>query len=199
MLLVWKTTNVPIVPCGQSMRRTRNRSWASSGVGTSTSVRDGKPISSHFRPTSKRHCGRNISLRSIEPMKVEKKYLYLIAALIWGLPGILITIKGVKAYSIVPSSQIGGWLILTGLVIGMFHLISRRMVKRYSERIAGLPERNALWQAFPTRGWRIILFMMGLGIVLKLIPHVPIQFTVFFYSGLGPMLIVSAFRFLQRM
>lgn len=128
----------------------------------------------------------------------SKKYLYLTAALIWGLPGILITVKGVKAYSIVPSPQVWGCLILTVLVLCMFHVIFSKIVRQYSERIAALPERNAPWQVFPTRGWGILFFMMGLGITLKLIP-VPTPFTAFFYSGLGPMLIVSAFRFLRRM
>lgn len=131
-------------------------------------------------------------------MRIGKKYLYLTAALIWGIPGIMITVKGIRAYCDVPIPQIGWLMILTGFVLLMFHRIFRQLVKRYSNRIASLSERCTLWQTFPTRGWGIIFFMMGLGISLKLIPFIPIQFTAFFYSGLGPMLIISAIRFLSR-
>lgn len=132
-------------------------------------------------------------------MRVGKKYIYLIAALIWGIPGILITFKGIRAYYDVPIPQIGWLMILTGFILLMFHRIFRQLVKRYSNHIIALPEKNALWQTFPIRAWIMIFFMMGLGITFKLIPFIPIQFTAFFYSGLGPMLIVSSFRFLQRM
>lgn len=132
-------------------------------------------------------------------MRVGKKYLYLTAALIWGIPGILITFKGIRAYYDVPIPQIGWLMILTGFILLMFHRIFRQLVKRYSNHIIALPEKNALWQTFPIRAWTMIFFMMGLGITFKLIPFIPIQFTAFFYSGLGPMLIVSSFRFLQRM
>ena len=132
-------------------------------------------------------------------MRVGKKYLYLIAALIWGIPGILITFKGIRAYYDVPIPQIGWLMILTGFILLMFHRIFRQLVKRYSNHIIALPEKNALWQTFPIRAWIMIFFMMGLGITFKLIPTIPTQFTAFFYSGLGPMLIVSSFRFLQRM
>ena len=132
-------------------------------------------------------------------MKVKRKYLYLTAALIWGLPGIAITVKGVTAYTLVPPSLTCFLLILTGCVLTMFHLIFRQMVRRYSERIAALSERSPLWQTFPPRGWGILLFMMGLGIAIRHIPGIPTPFIAFFYSGLGPMLVLSAIRFLQRM
>lgn len=74
----------------------------------------------------------------------------------------------------------------------MFGLI----VKRYSSRIAALPERTTLWQTFPLRGWILIFFMSCLGIALKFIPGIPAEFTASFYSGLGPMLIYAACRFI---
>lgn len=41
--------------------------------------------------------------------------------------------------------------------------------------------------------------MMGLGIALKHIPQVPSAFTAAFYSGLGPMLLISSVRYLSRL
>ncbi len=41
-----------------------------------------------------------------------------------------------------------------------------------------------------------IEIMDGAGFLLKIIPYVPLEFTASFYSGLGPMLLLSSFRFL---
>ncbi len=89
---------------------------------------------------------------------MNRKHLYVVAAVIWGIPGIIITSKG----------------------------------------IAALPEKVKIWQTFPTRGWILLVFMMGLGIALKHIPGVPSAFTASFYTGLGPMLLLSAGRYLLK-
>ena len=79
-----------------------------------------------------------------------------------------------------------------------FYLMFRRIVDRYRDRIAALPEKVKIWQTFPTRGWILLVFMMGLGIALKHIPGVPSTFTASFYTGLGPMLLLSAGRYLLK-
>ena len=89
---------------------------------------------------------------------MNRKHLYVVAAVIWGIPGIIITSKGIGA----------------------------------------LPEKVKIWQTFPTRGWILLVFMMGLGIALKHIPGVPSAFTASFYTGLGPMLLLSAGRYLLK-
>ena len=130
-------------------------------------------------------------------MVVPRRYLYLVAALIWGIPGITISAKGVSAYSNIELYKLWWLLIVTMCVALFFFLIFRRVAGRYIERISTLPDISPLYQAFPLKGWILILFMMGLGISLKFIPSIPIEFTSSFYSGLGPMLIVAAVRFLK--
>lgn len=130
-------------------------------------------------------------------MKVCRKILYPIAALIWGVPGVMIAIKGVRAYAALPISEMWWMLVMTLGVAVFFYLVFRKIVKKYTARIAALPTRVAVWLVFPLRGWILILFMMGLGVAMKYIPSVPIQFTAIFYSGLGPMLIMAAARFLK--
>ena len=88
------------------------------------------------------------------------------------------------------------WLMLITVAVSIFFfIIFRRVVRKYSERIASLPDSMMIWQIFPPKGWILLAIMMGLGITLKHIPDVPMSFTASFYSGLGPMLIVSALRF----
>ena len=126
---------------------------------------------------------------------MRAKHLFYIAAIIWGMPGFFITVKGLTAYTNQPP-LCGWWLMLISLaVMSAFLMIFRRIVAKYSQKIASLTGRITLWDTFPKSGWAIILFMMGLGIALKLTPGIPAAFTASFYSGLGPALIYSAIKF----
>lgn len=130
---------------------------------------------------------------------MNRKHLYIVASLIWGIPGIIITSKGIFAYTMQPSDDLWWLLLITAAVLTGFFLMFRRIVDRYCDRISSLPDKVTIWQTFPTRGWILIVFMMGLGIVLKHIPAIPSSFTASFYSGLGPMLLLSSFRFVANM
>lgn len=127
---------------------------------------------------------------------MNRKHLYLVAGVIWGIPGVILTAKGISAYRIQPSENIW-WLLLTTLaVLAAFFLMFRIIVNRYCDRISSLDDKVNIWQTFPTRGWILLVFMMGLGIALKYVPGVPSSFTASFYSGLGPMLLLSSVRFI---
>ena len=128
---------------------------------------------------------------------MNRKHLYVVAAVIWGIPGIIITSKGIGAYGMQPSDRLWWLLLITAAVLAAFYLMFRRIVDRYCDRIAALPEKVKIWQTFPSRGWVLLIFMMGLGIALKHIPGIPPAFTASFYSGLGPMLILSSVRFMS--
>ena len=125
-----------------------------------------------------------------------RKHLYFVAAVIWGIPGIIITIKGISSYRIQPSDDLWWLLLITAGVLSGFFLMFRRIVDRYCDRIASLPDKVRIWQTFPTRGWILLVFMMSLGIAMKHIPGIPSAFIASFYSGLGPMLLVSSLRFI---
>lgn len=130
-------------------------------------------------------------------MRFYRPHLFLTAALVWGIPGIAITIKGVVAYTLL--HPIEWWLFaITLAVLAIFYLIFRRVVESYSAHIESLTLPCSIWNTFPLRGWILILFMMGLGITIRSIHTIPFEFFASFYSGLGPMLLLSAFRFLKR-
>lgn len=127
--------------------------------------------------------------------RIKRIFLYFIAAAIWGVPGIILTIKGVSAYMALPVQKLWWLLLITILVLGSFYFMFRSIVDRYSRRISTLPEMVSPLKTFPLRGWILIICMTSLGLVLKHIPHIPTEFTASFYSGLGPMLIWAAGRF----
>lgn len=127
-----------------------------------------------------------------------RRFLYFIAAFIWGVPGIILTIKGVRTYCIQPSQKIWWLLLITVFVLIGFFFMFRSIVDRYSSRISTLPDKVSPLKTFPLRGWVLIIFMTSLGLVLKKIPNIPSEFTASFYSGLGPMLIWAACRFVRN-
>lgn len=131
-------------------------------------------------------------------MQVKRNILYLTAATIWGIPGVIIAIKGVMAYSVIPHIELCWLLPITIVTLIAFRFIFRRIVSKYSARITQLPPQTSILKTFPLKGWILILFMMCLGITLRNIPSIPLQFTASFYSGLGPMLIWSAANFLHN-
>ena len=126
---------------------------------------------------------------------IRRAYSFIIAAAIWGIPGINIAIKGLRTYMLMRPGDLWWLMLVTVAVSVFFFIIFRRVVRKYSERIASLPDRVMIWQIFPLQGWILLSFMMGLGITLKYIPGIPMSFTASFYSGLGPMLVVAALRF----
>lgn len=130
---------------------------------------------------------------------MKRNHLYVVAAIIWGIPGIIITSKGISAYRMQQPDEIWWLLLITAAVLAVFFMMFRRIVDRYCGRIASLPSKVQIWHTFPLRGWILLVFMMGLGIALKHIPQVPSAFTAAFYSGLGPMLLISSVRYLSRL
>lgn len=126
---------------------------------------------------------------------MKRRHLYILAAIIWGIPGINITIKGINAYIEQPSDRIWWLLVITSFVMAGFFYVFNKVVIRYTERIASLTDKSAPWHVFPARGWLLLIFMAGLGVTLRNIPSIPSSFIASFYSGLGPMLILSAVRY----
>jgi len=92
---------------------------------------------------------------------MNRNCLYYIAAALWGIPGVIITIKGISAYLTMPSRKLWWLLLITIFVMVSFFLMFRKIVDRYSARIAA-------------------------------------EFTASFYSGLGPMLVFAACRFISN-
>ena len=129
---------------------------------------------------------------------MSRKYLYYIAAAFWGIPGLVITVKGISTYLTMPSQKLWWLMLISAFVLLSFFMMFRKIVDKYSARIASLPATTNFWNTFPLRGWILIVCMSCLGMALKFIPFIPAEFTASFYSGLGPMLIFAACRFISN-
>ena len=129
---------------------------------------------------------------------ISKRFLYLVAAAIWGIPGFIITAKGITAYTTMPADELWWLCLITAGVLISFIWMFRRIVNRYCNLIAALPAKTTIGHTFPLRGWVLIVCMSCLGIAMKFIPCIPAEFTASFYSGLGPALVVAGCLFLKK-
>ena len=130
--------------------------------------------------------------------RINKRILYLIAAAIWGIPGFIITAKGITAYTTIQANELWWLCLITFGVLISFIWMFRRIVNRYCNLIAALPDKTTIGHTFPLRGWVLIVCMSGLGIALKFIPCIPAEFTASFYSGLGSALVVAGCLFVKK-
>lgn len=128
---------------------------------------------------------------------MKRGYLYIMAAVVWGVPGVMLSLKGINAYAQQPLKDLWWLLLITACVVVMFYVIFRSVVGKYSRHIASQQEPTAIWHTFPLRGWLLIAFMILLGGMMKIVEP-PTQFIASFYSGLGSMLILSSIRFLSN-
>ena len=129
---------------------------------------------------------------------ISKRFLYLIAAAIWGIPGVIIAVKGIRAYTAMPANELWWLCLITLGVLISFIWMFRRIVNKYCNLIGALPDKTTIGHTFPLRGWVLIDCMSSLGIALKFIHCIPAEFTASFYSGLGPALMVAGCLFVKK-
>lgn len=133
-------------------------------------------------------------------LPVNKEHLLLMQVLCWLAPGVKILITGVQAVVQVHAChpERVWWLCLIAVAVAVcFSLMFDSFIRRYTARILNFPERKkSLFAFFDLRGYVLIIFMMGLGISLKHIPCMPVEFFAGFYPGLGTALAVSGIRYL---
>ena len=128
---------------------------------------------------------------------IHKKFLLLIAGLVWLGAGINIFRIGVTAR--VPVWNL--WMIVTSFtILLLFHfLVFRRMVKKHTRRIHGyLESRQPFYRFFNKQSYGIMAFMMTFGIGLRVSGIVSDTFIAVFYTGLGTALFLAGTGFISR-
>lgn len=128
-------------------------------------------------------------------LKVKKKYLLLIAGIVWGFAGFNILRIGVIAYE-------GFWNIVNILIsIAIFAafqlMVFSRMVKKHTVRINGYEEEKQFFlKFFDKKAFCIMAFMITFGVALRAI--CPDIFIAIFYTGLGASLFSAGVMFMVQ-
>lgn len=129
-------------------------------------------------------------------MKVEARYLLLIAAAVWFIAGINILRLGILA---IAEGTTPLWVLLVGIpiIFLLFHMMFSKLVGKHSGRIRGYGENKMhVLRFFDVKGYIIMAVMMGGGISLRAFGIVPSWFVAFFYTGLGAALALAGVGFL---
>ena len=127
-------------------------------------------------------------------MKVKKRTLLLLAALIWGIAGFNILRIGMVSY--VGYTGVFNF-ILSAVVFLLFQtFVFGPLVRRHTIRILGYPEEKQFFlKFFDYKSFLIMAFMMTFGIGLRASGLAPVRFIAVFYTGLGAALFVAGLLF----
>ena len=132
-------------------------------------------------------------------LPVNREHLLLMQVLCWLGPGIKVLITGIQAMLYVNTThpERVWWLMLIAIMVAItFSLMFNNFIKRYTARILNFPERKkSLFAFFDAHGYIMIAFFMCLGIGLKFIPGMPVEFFAGFYPGLGTALSIAGIRY----
>ena len=132
-------------------------------------------------------------------LPVNREHLLLMQVLCWLGPGIKVLTTGIQAMLYVNTThpERVWWLTLIAIMVTItFSLMFNNFIKRYTARILNFPERKkSLFAFFDAHGYIMIAFFMCLGIGLKFIPGMPVEFFAGFYPGLGTALSIAGIRY----
>ena len=130
--------------------------------------------------------------------KVEKKYLLLLAGLLWMTAGAMITSIGLPFLS--ESAYLVPMIVGAVAVFMIFYFfIFSPLVYKHEKRIRAYDaQRLPFWYFFDLKSYLIMAMMMTVGYSLRTFHLVPTWFIGFFYTGLGIALFACGFRFAWR-
>lgn len=139
---------------------------------------------------------------NVNILTVNREHLLIMQVLCWLGPGVKVLVTGLKSMLLVSTTnpERVWWLSLIAVTVAiLFSLMFSVFVKRYTARILAFEERKKSIFAFMSvKGYIMITFFMCLGIGLKFVPGMPIEFFAAFYPGLGAALSIAGLRFLNN-
>ncbi len=130
----------------------------------------------------------------IKYFEVKKKYLLLIAGIVWMIAGFNVVRLGVISYGLI----VRAWYLylLSVVIFCVFGLMFYKMSQKHIRRITGYKEeKKPFWNFFDLKSYIIMAIMMVGGIGLRAAGIFPDIFVAFFYTGLGCALFLAGVLF----
>lgn len=128
---------------------------------------------------------------------VKKRYLLLIASLVWLFAGLKVLSLGLEAYK---TNFTALNIILSLAVFIVFWLmVFNKLVNKHTVRIkAYTEERRYLWNFFDLKSFIIMAIMMTGGILIRKYSLLGVNFIAFFYTGIGAALSLAGLKFMYN-
>ena len=126
---------------------------------------------------------------------VKKRYLLLIASLVWLFAGIKVLNLGLEAYKTNFSAL--NVLLSIAVFIAFWFMVFNRFVNKHTARIkAYQEEKRYFWNFFDLKSFIIMAIMMTGGILIRKYQLLDMNFIAFFYTGLGGALSLAEAKFM---
>jgi len=126
---------------------------------------------------------------------VDRRWLYLLAALLWSLVGLMLCRRAAGWLAPAATGHAAA-LALAGIGSGalIYRFKFARLADKNIKRINCLHERENILAFQSTKTYLLIVFMMGLGIVLRHSP-IPKPTLAVLYIGIGLGLFLASLRY----
>jgi len=123
---------------------------------------------------------------------VPKRYLLLLAGLLWFFAGVLLSVIGLS-WIFPVKHQIVFWLMPLAMILGVIKgkFVLFKAANRAVKRIYGHPEKACFVSMFSWKTWILIGCMMFMGQILRSLPY-PRDYLGLVYVLIGPALATSS-------
>ena len=126
---------------------------------------------------------------------VKKRYLLLIASLVWLFAGIKVLNLGLEAYKTNFSAL--NVLLSIAVFIAFWFMVFNRLVNKHTARIkAYQEEKRYFWNFFDLKSFIIMAIMMTGGILIRKYQLLDMNFIAFFYTGIWSALSLAGAKFM---
>ncbi len=128
---------------------------------------------------------------------VKKRYLLLIASLVWLFAGLKVLSLGLEAYK--TNFTALNVLLSLAVFIVFWLMVFNKLVNKHTVRIkAYTEERRYFWNFFDLKSFIIMAIMMTGGILIRKYSLLGVNFIAFFYTGIGAALSLAGLKFMYN-
>lgn len=126
---------------------------------------------------------------------MKKKYLVLLAGILWIFAGVKVVMVGCRVGGEVDIKNFWYYLIMATVFLVFYFRIFSPMVDKNLDRIGKLDEPK-LWKFLDKKSYIIMFGMMFLGMGLRKFTSLPAVFFYTFYIGLGMALLSAGIKYM---
>lgn len=137
----------------------------------------------------------NRFLLAIKP-GIPKRYLLFVAAFMWTFAGGMLFFRGFAMLFHFPRLLL--FKIIVCIIAGLifYFLLFSKISRKHTQRILKMEiEKPCFFSFFNIRSYIIMAVMIGMGITLRIMGIVPLEYLSILYVTMGVPLTLSAFRF----
>lgn len=129
---------------------------------------------------------------------VSRQVLLITAGVVWIIAGANILRIGILTWEDCSHDWLFKVCEATLVFLLFFVLVFKRLYNKYTIRIEHKKiDKNCPFSFFDIKGWLIMIFMMTLGITVRVFQLLPDSFISVFYTGLSLALIVTGILFIR--